>query len=98
MPITDSRDGVEPEHGVAGRIEAIREVEVAEGVHRHAERRVRRPSIDGIPPNRFEVTVEAGRVTWLQGNPNDASHGTSLCPKGAAGLPDTASPLERIAF
>jgi thiosulfate reductase/polysulfide reductase chain A len=34
----------------------------------------------------IEVTVEDGRVTWLQGNPHDAAQGTSLCPKGAAGL------------
>jgi thiosulfate reductase/polysulfide reductase chain A len=33
-----------------------------------------------------EVTVEDGRVTWLQGNPHDAAQGTSLCAKGAAGL------------
>ena len=34
----------------------------------------------------IEVTVEDGRVTWLQGNPHDAAIGTSLCPRGAAGL------------
>jgi anaerobic selenocysteine-containing dehydrogenase len=34
----------------------------------------------------IEVTVEDGRVTWLQGNTNDAAIGTSLCAKGAAGL------------
>jgi len=34
----------------------------------------------------IEVTVEDGRVTWLQGNPHDAAIGTSLCAKGAAGL------------
>ena len=34
----------------------------------------------------IEVTVEDGRVTWLQGNPNDRALGTSLCAKGAAGL------------
>ena len=34
----------------------------------------------------IEVTVEDGRVTWLQGNPNDKAIGTSLCAKGAAGL------------
>ena len=34
----------------------------------------------------MEVTVEDGRVTWLQGNPNDRALGTSLCAKGAAGL------------
>ena len=34
----------------------------------------------------IEVTVEDGKVTWLQGNPHDAAIGTSLCAKGAAGL------------
>jgi thiosulfate reductase / polysulfide reductase chain A len=34
----------------------------------------------------MEVTVEDGRVTWLQGNPHDKAIGTSLCAKGAAGL------------
>ncbi len=34
----------------------------------------------------IEVTVEDGRVSWLQGNPRDAALGTSLCAKGAAGL------------
>jgi len=34
----------------------------------------------------IEVTVEDGRVTWLQGNPHDKALGTSLCAKGAAGL------------
>ena len=34
----------------------------------------------------MEVTVDDGRVTWLQGNPHDAALGTSLCAKGAAGL------------
>ena len=34
----------------------------------------------------MEVTVEDGRVTWLQGNPHDAALGTSLCAKGSAGL------------
>jgi thiosulfate reductase/polysulfide reductase chain A len=33
-----------------------------------------------------EMTVEDGRVTWLQGNPHDKALGTSLCAKGAAGL------------
>ncbi|MFI5099658.1 MAG: molybdopterin-dependent oxidoreductase, partial [Actinomycetes bacterium] len=34
----------------------------------------------------IEVTVDDGRVTWLQGNPHDKVLGTSLCAKGAAGL------------
>ncbi len=34
----------------------------------------------------IEVTVEEGRVTWLQGNPHDQALGTSLCAKGSAGL------------
>ena len=34
----------------------------------------------------IEVTVEDGRVTWLQGNPHDAALGASLCAKGSAGL------------
>ena len=34
----------------------------------------------------LEVTVEDGRVTWLQGNTHDAAIGTSLCAKGAAGV------------
>ena len=34
----------------------------------------------------IEVTVEDGRVTWLQGNPHDPAIGTSLCAKGAAGM------------
>jgi len=34
----------------------------------------------------MEVTVEDGRVVWLQGNPHDEAIGTSLCAKGAAGL------------
>jgi thiosulfate reductase/polysulfide reductase chain A len=34
----------------------------------------------------IEVTVQDGRVTWLQGNPHDKTIGTSLCAKGAAGL------------
>ena len=34
----------------------------------------------------IEVTVEDGRVTWLQGNPHDQALGTSLCAKGSAGL------------
>ena len=32
------------------------------------------------------VTVEDGRVTWLQGNTHDQALGASLCAKGAAGL------------
>jgi len=35
----------------------------------------------------IEVTVEGGRVSWLQGNPNDAVMGASLCARGAAGIP-----------
>ena len=34
----------------------------------------------------MEVTVEDGRVTWLQGNPHDKALGASLCAKGSAGL------------
>ena len=34
----------------------------------------------------MEVTVEDGRVTWLQGNTHDKAIGASLCAKGAAGL------------
>ena len=34
----------------------------------------------------IEVTVEDGRVVWLQGNPHDEAIGTSLCAKGSAGL------------
>jgi thiosulfate reductase / polysulfide reductase chain A len=34
----------------------------------------------------IEVTVENGRVVWLQGNPHDKAIGTSLCAKGSAGL------------
>ncbi len=33
-----------------------------------------------------EVTVEDGRIAWLQGNPNDKLLGASLCAKGAAGI------------
>ena len=32
----------------------------------------------------MEVTVEDGKVTWLQGNPHDKAIGTSLCAKGEA--------------
>jgi thiosulfate reductase/polysulfide reductase chain A len=35
----------------------------------------------------IEVTVEDGRVAWLQGNPNDKAMGASLCARGAAGIP-----------
>jgi thiosulfate reductase/polysulfide reductase chain A len=35
----------------------------------------------------IEVTVEDGRVAWLQGNPNDKAIGASLCARGAAGIP-----------
>ena len=34
----------------------------------------------------MEVTVEDGRVSWLQGNTHDPTLGASLCAKGAAGL------------
>jgi thiosulfate reductase/polysulfide reductase chain A len=34
----------------------------------------------------IEVTVEGGRVTWLQGNSHDPAIGASLCAKGAAGI------------
>jgi thiosulfate reductase/polysulfide reductase chain A len=34
----------------------------------------------------MEVTVQDGRVTWLQGNTHDLAIGASLCAKGAAGL------------
>jgi thiosulfate reductase/polysulfide reductase chain A len=34
----------------------------------------------------MEVTVEDGRVTWLQGNTHDQALGASLCAKGSAGL------------
>ena len=34
----------------------------------------------------MEVTVEDGRVTWLQGNTHDPAIGASLCAKGAAGI------------
>ena len=34
----------------------------------------------------MEVTVEDGRVTWLQGNTHDKALGASLCAKGAAGM------------
>ena len=34
----------------------------------------------------IEVTVEDGRVAWLQGNPHDKALGASLCAKGSAGL------------
>ncbi len=35
----------------------------------------------------IEVTVEDGRVVWLQGNPHDRAIGASLCAKGSAGVP-----------
>ncbi|MCB2225757.1 MAG: molybdopterin-dependent oxidoreductase [Desulfarculaceae bacterium] len=35
----------------------------------------------------IQVEVEDGRVVWVQGNPNDKGMGTSLCAKGAAGIP-----------
>jgi thiosulfate reductase/polysulfide reductase chain A len=34
----------------------------------------------------IEVTIEDGRVAWLQGNSHDKAIGTSLCAKGSAGL------------
>ena len=34
----------------------------------------------------LEVTVENGRVVWLQGNTHDKAIGASLCAKGSAGL------------
>lgn len=34
----------------------------------------------------MEVTVEDGRVKWLQGNGHDKVMGTSRCAKGAAGI------------
>ena len=34
----------------------------------------------------MEVTVENGKVTWLQGNTHDQAIGASLCAKGSAGL------------
>ena len=34
----------------------------------------------------MEVTVEDGRVAWLQGNTHDEAIGASLCAKGAAGI------------
>ena len=34
----------------------------------------------------MEVTVEDGRVVWLQGNTHDQALGASLCAKGSAGL------------
>jgi thiosulfate reductase / polysulfide reductase chain A len=35
----------------------------------------------------IEVTVEDGRVVWLQGNPNDTAINASLCARGAASIP-----------
>ncbi len=34
----------------------------------------------------IEVTVEEGRIVWLQGNTHDKAIGASLCAKGSAGL------------
>ncbi|MBE0627362.1 MAG: molybdopterin-dependent oxidoreductase [Burkholderiales bacterium] len=34
----------------------------------------------------MEVTVEDGKVSWLQGNTRDKAIGASLCAKGAAGI------------
>ena len=33
----------------------------------------------------IRVEVQDGKVTWLEGNPNDAGMGTSLCAKGISG-------------
>ncbi len=35
----------------------------------------------------IEVTVNDGKVAWVQGNRNDAALGASLCAKGSAGVP-----------
>ncbi len=35
----------------------------------------------------IEVTVDDGKVAWLQGNRHDAALGASLCAKGSAGVP-----------
>lgn len=35
----------------------------------------------------IQVDVEDGRVVWIQGNENDTAMGSSLCAKGAAGIP-----------
>lgn len=35
----------------------------------------------------LRVEVEDGRVTWVEGNPNDAGMGTAICAKGAASIP-----------
>ncbi len=35
----------------------------------------------------IEVTVEDGRVVWVQGNPNDKAMGSSLCARGGGGIP-----------
>ena len=34
----------------------------------------------------IEVTVEDGKIVWIQGNHHDKAIGTSLCAKGSAGL------------
>ena len=34
----------------------------------------------------IEVTVEDGKIVWIQGNHHDPAIGTSLCAKGSAGL------------
>ena len=34
----------------------------------------------------MEITVEDGKIVWLQGNHHDKAIGTSLCAKGSAGL------------
>ncbi len=34
----------------------------------------------------IRVEVENGKVVWIEGNPNDAAMGRSLCAKGASGI------------
>jgi thiosulfate reductase/polysulfide reductase chain A len=34
----------------------------------------------------IEVTVQDGKIVWIQGNHHDKAIGTSLCAKGSAGL------------
>lgn len=35
----------------------------------------------------LRVEVKNGKVTWIEGNPNDAGMGTSICAKGASSIP-----------
>lgn len=35
----------------------------------------------------LRVEVEDGKVTWVEGNPNDGGMGTSICAKAAASIP-----------